>query len=65
MKKGKYKVYDIFSLLLKPEKCPECEEWKDVHKTWQVTDTGTHESLQRICTNCEDEKILDPFGETK
>jgi len=49
--KGQFKVFDIFSLLLKPEKCSECEEWMNVYKTY---DNG-HESLQRMC-DCNKEK---------
>ena len=59
---GNFKVYDILSLTIRPEKC-DCGEWKNIHKTWKALENGqVHETLERICEKCEDEVIMDIFG---
>jgi hypothetical protein len=43
--KGQYKIFDIFNLLLKPEKCPVCGEYMKVFKKYN----DNHEVLERDC----------------
>lgn len=48
MASGKIKISNLLNALIRPEKCPACQQWMDVYKTYN----DGHEILERQCVDC-------------